>query len=337
MEEQAELRERIHLALESATRSSVTIQSIQALVGGACQDNLALTFDVHLGDDAGRYDLVLRGDSPSSLPQSLNRQQEFAVIAAATAAGVRTPPARWLMRDVTRPGAWSYFLERIEGEAIGRKVLSDPRLAGARDGLAQELAEVLARIHSVKESEHEALPIALSDPLEAVEAWLRPLPEPHPALTLALRWLEDHRPAAGESVLVHGDFRTGNYMLRPEGLSGLLDWEFAHWGSPEEDLAWISLRDWRFGKLKKPIGGFSAREPFYNAYEASSGRAIDPEAIHWWEVMGNVRWAAGCACQGQRYLRGEVVDLELIAIARRAAEMEWEALRLIQQGPPRRH
>ena len=58
---------------------------------------------------------------------------------------------------------------------------------------------------------------------------------------------------------------------------------------------------------------------------------MDREAVHWWEIMGNVRWAAGCACQGQRYLRGEVVDLELIAIARRAAEMEWEALRLIER------
>jgi aminoglycoside phosphotransferase (APT) family kinase protein len=124
-------------------------------------------------------------------------------------------------------------------------------------------------------------------------------------------------------------------MLTPEGVTGILDWEFAHWGCPEEDLAWISVRDWRFGQLNRPIGGFTTRDVFYAAYEAASGQPVDRDAVHWWEVLGNVRWAAGCACQGQRYLRGEVVDLELIAIARRAAEMEWEALRLIEQGPGR--
>lgn len=333
MSPRAEMIERLHIELEALTRSSVTIGSLAPLHGGACQDNLAVTFTVHVGEDQGSYDLVLRGDSPSSLPQSLTREAEYAVIQAATRAGVKTPRARWLMVDVTRPGAFSYFLDRIEGEAIGRKVLSDPRLASARAGLADELAQILSRVHSVTNASEPDLPLDESDPLEAVESWLRPLPEPHPALSLALRWLDRHRPPQGPRVLVHGDFRTGNYMLTPEGVSGILDWEFAHWGSPEEDLGWIAVRDWRFGQLTRPVGGFATRSDFYRAYELASGVSLDPETVHWWEIMGNVRWAAGCACQGQRYLKGEVADLELIAIARRAAEMEWEALRLIEQGP----
>lgn len=336
MDQHAEMRERLQMGLEAATRSSVSLGAVAPLHGGACQDNLALRFTVHLGEDAGDYDLVLRGDAPSSLPQSLNRAQEFAVIEAATSAGVKTPRARWLMQDVIREGAWSYLLDRIEGDAIGRKVLSDPRLGGARDGLAQSLAEILASIHTVTPETHGGLPITLSDPLEAVESWLSPLPEPHPALSLALRWLDQHRPPERPTTLVHGDFRTGNFMVTPEGVTGVLDWEFAHWGSPEEDLGWIAVRDWRFGQLDKPVGGFASRQAFYDAYGVASGQAVDWEAVHWWEIMGNVRWAAGCACQGQRYLRGEVVDLELIAIARRAAEMEWEALRLIEHGPSRR-
>jgi hypothetical protein len=36
--------------------------------------------------------------------------------------------------------------------------------------------------------------------------------------------------------------------------------------------------------------------------------------------------------QGERYLSGDESDLELIAIARRAVEMEFEAIRLIERG-----
>ena len=333
MRERVEVAERLRDALEAAVGASVTVTDVAPMHGGACQDNLSVTFTIHEGADAGEHAMVLRGDAPSSLPQSLGRREEFAVIQAATASGVRTPRARWLMRDVTREGAWAYLLERIDGEAIGRKVLASPALEEARRGLAGELAEILAAIHQVTPDRSPDLPFSPTDPLVTVEAWLRPLPEPHPALTLALRWLDANRPAQGETTLVHGDFRTGNFMVTPSGVSGVLDWEFAHWGAPEEDLAWLCVRDWRFGYRHLPVGGFSARAPFYDAYTAASGRAVDPAVVHWWEVYGNVRWAAGCVSQGQRYLRGEVVDLELIAIARRAAEIEWEALRLIAAGP----
>ena len=49
-------------------------------------------------------------------------------------------------------------------------------------------------------------------------------------------------------------------------------------------------------------------------------------------MLGNLRWAAGAVYQGERYLCGEQRDLELLAIGRRSAEMEWEAMRLIERG-----
>ena len=121
-------------------------------------------------------------------------------------------------------------------------------------------------------------------------------------------------------------------MLTPEGFSALLDWEFAQWGAPEEDLAWICVRDWRFGRVDRPVGGFGDRASLYEAYTRHSGRPVRPEVVHWYEILGNVRWATGCVFQGERYLSGEERDVELIAIARRAAEMELEALRLIEVG-----
>ncbi len=155
---------------------------------------------------------------------------------------------------------------------------------------------------------------------------------PRPAMEIIHRWLSENRPAPAPPVLVHGDFRTGNFLVTPEGLSAILDWEFAHWGSRYEDLTWISVRDWRFGQLALPVGGFSRREPFYEAYERAAGVTLDPESLFYWEVFGNLGWAIGCVYQVERYVYGGVDEFELVAIGRRAAEMEFEAMRLLERG-----
>lgn len=333
-----ELQSRVEAALGERSGGPVKVRALAQLMGGACQDNYRVEADFTAGEFSGERRLVLRSDARQSLPGSLSRRDEYAVIQAAMAAGVKTPAARWLVPGLVRDGAGAYFMDWVEGEAIGRRVVRNPELAAARESLPRELAGVLARIHSVTPRNVPELALAeAADPalaaMEDLRGRLSGMPEPHPALELALRWLEDHPPAAQEVTLVHGDFRTGNFMVTPAGLSAVLDWEFAHWGAPLEDLAWISVRDWRFGRLDQPVGGFGQRAPFYAAYETASGRAVDRREVHWWEVMGNLRWAAGSVAQGERYLSGEESDLELIAIARRAVEMEFEALRLIERGP----
>ena len=198
---------------------------------------------------------------------------------------------------------------------------------------------MLAAIHRVRPSFELPAPSARDgDPVASALAFQRAtldrLPEPRPALELALRWLREHPPASREVTLVHGDFRTGNFMVTPEGLAAVLDWEFAHWGHPMEDLAWLCVRDWRFGALNRPAGGLTSRATFYAAYAATSGREVNPAEVHFFEILGNLRWAAGAIVQSLRYHEGGEPDLELLAIGQRAREMELEALRLIELGPP---
>lgn len=332
--------ERIAEVIGAETGGPVQVRKLERLPGGACQELFRVELDIGAGALRGARRVVLRSDARSRLSGTLTRREEFAVINAAVAAGVRTPPARWLSRGLLREDAWAYFLDWADGEALGGKVVRGPELAAARPRLIDELAAELARIHSIRPREGDGLG-ALRRPdqggvvageLETVERMLDALREPHPALELALGWLKEHQPPPQEITLVHGDFRTGNYLVTAAGLSALLDWEFSHFGSPLEDLAWLCLRDWRFGQLKLPAGGVGTRAALYEAYERHSGRRVDVRAAHYFEVLGNVRWAVGCVEQGERYLSGREADLELAAIGRRAAEMEWEALRLIEQG-----
>lgn len=326
------------IAAELAARSpGAVLVGVAPLVGGACQDNLRV--DVTIDGEPQR--LVVRSDAPSGIPGTLDRAREFNVMQAAGAAGVRTPRVRWLSQGLLREGAWAYFLDWSDGVAIGRKVLKAPELAAARERLAAQLAEQAALIHGVTPDTAIGQTItafavpedgdAVAEGIRLLRNMIDRLDAPSPATELIYRWLADNPPPSREVTLVHGDFRTGNFMVAAEGLANVLDWEFARWSSPFEDLAWIGVRDWRFNRLDQPIGGFAHRAPFYAAYEAASGRAVDLRDIHWWEVNGNLRWAAGCVFQAQRYAGGQK-DLELIAIGRRAAEMEYEALRLIETG-----
>jgi len=329
----ADLEATLTARLAAETGRAASVHAIEPLGGGACQDNYRVELD--LADGRGARVMALRSDARKSLAGSINRREEFAVISAAVAAGVKTPAAHFLTEGLVRPGAFAYLLDWVEGTAIGRRVLRDADLADARRGLAAELAGNLARIHSITPATHPELlpPAPERDLLREPRRMLESLREPRPALEIALRWLEAHPPEGTETVLVHGDFRTGNFMVTPGGLAGVLDWEFAHWGSPAEDLAWIQMRTWRFNSNKLPVGGFGRRADLYEAYEEASGRSVRRADVHHYEVLGNVRWAAGCVQQGERYLSGEEQDLELIAIPRRAVEMEFEALRLIEKGP----
>jgi len=313
----------------------VQVGRIKALIGGACQDNLRIELTV--GGEPRR--VVLRQDAVSSIKGSISRATEFPVIGAAVSAGVATPAASWLWDSEHGNG---YFMDFAPGVAIGRHIVRNPELTQTRDRLPDQLAEQLARIHTVTPQTHPDLPIGAlcthfdGDPvasaLRGIRVMFEEMVEPHPALELAYSWLRDNPPQVDETVLVHGDFRTGNFLVDADGLNAVLDWEFAHWGAPEEDIAWLCVRDWRFGQLNKPVGGFAQRKDFYEAYEQHSGRTVRPADVLYWEVFGNVRWAAGCVYQGERYLSGAQKDIELIAIARRSAEMEYEALRLIEKG-----
>ncbi len=325
----------IEAHLAAATGAPVTVRKLEPLGGGACQDNYRVDVTFTAGELVGDHALVLRSDAVRSLPGSIDRKDELAVITAAVAAGVTTPTARFLARDLVRPGAHAYFLDWADGTAIGRRVLRDADLADARRGLARTLAIELAKIHSITPTS-SAVPLApaVPDILAFTRTMVETMREPRPALFLALRWLEQNPMERTEITLVHGDFRTGNFLVTPGGLTAILDWEFAHWGPPMWDIAWISMRNWRFGQNKLPVGGFARREEFYEVYEQHSGRTVSRKDVHYCEVLANVRWAAGCSHQGERYLSGQETDLELIAIPRRGVEMEFEALRLIEKGAP---
>lgn len=327
-----DLRARLADFLARQAGAPATVGAAAPLAGGASRETWRI--DAEVG--GARYALVLRMDQASSMnPDALDRPAEFALLERAVAAGVLAPRPRWLDPDGRALGRPFLLMDRIEGESIGPRVLRRPELAEARARMPQQMAEQLARIHAVDLAGLDALPrppAGLSPAghaLAQARALIDALGVASPALEFGMRWLEQHAPECPRPTLVHGDFRVGNLIVGPEGLRAVIDWEFAHIGDPAEDLAWPCVRDWRFGNDALRVGGLGELEPFLAAYTAASGRAVDPQALRYWEVMGNLRWAATCRSQAQRHLSGADPSVEYASLGRRAAEMELEFLNLI--------
>lgn len=326
------------LALSERCGAPVQVAGLHQLAGGASKEIWQLDLDVAAGQLVGRHELVLLRQLGGKIKaDALDLAAEYRALAVAHAAGVPTPRP-FLLFELQ--GAAAVLVQRLPGEAIGRRVVREARLAAARAKLPGELGAALAAIHQI-DIDATGLRAALPGPAQGlspaayaiaqIEADLDRIGEPHPAIELGLRWLRRRLPPdPARLTLVHGDFRVGNLLVTPDGLAGVLDWEFAHVGDPYEDLAWPLLRDWRFGQDHLRLGGVGAPADFFAAYAASGGLCPDLRIVQFWEVLGNLRWATGCLNQAERHLSGQEPNLEFASLGRRAAEMELEALMLIR-------
>ena len=113
-------------------------------------------------------------------------------------------------------------------------------------------------------------------------------------------------------------------------LTGILDWEFCHWGDPHLDVGWFCARCWRFGAEKREAGGIASREAFYRGYNGQSETPLNESIIPYWEILGAARWAVVALLQGNRHITGSEPSIELLLTGLMAPEMEHEALQGIQ-------
>ena len=323
----------------SAGAGAARIERAVLLTDGAIQENWRLEVAFDGGSLPGRQDLVLRTDAPSRVAASLTRPQEFAVLCAAWRAGVAVPEPLWVDAGRSVLGTPFYVMRGVEGVALGRRVVAETALGGDRNALAERLGVELAKIHRITPPEPglEFLELPTPDParhaIGSYRAYLDALGRPHPGLEWGLRWCERHAPPpggpTGEIVLVHQDFRSGNYMVDARGLTAVLDWEFAAWGDPISDLGWFCAKCWRYSRKDLEAGGIAPRAPFYRGYERASGRKVDPQAVAYWELMAHLRWAVIALQQGERTISGGESSLELALTGRvTPPELELEILRV---------
>jgi aminoglycoside phosphotransferase (APT) family kinase protein len=312
---------------------------------GPCSDLQALTAGANKGTWSfaaplkdGRASFILQRQAPSGAPDPdagpddwvphLDGTQEFRVMQAAQDADVPVPRVRHILaaEDGLGEGA---LTERVDGETIPARVLRQPELQRARERMAAQCGRILAGIHRMPTERLPFLrPFDAAETLALFRRTLDGIDYPVPALELALRWARERMPAHEHRALVHGDFRTGNFIVGPEGIRAVLDWEIAHVGNPMEDLGYLCMRTWRFGG-PGPVGGFGRRADLFEAYEKAGG-SVDAQEVRFWEVVGSMRWALGCIRRAYAFRHQQERKLEFAAVGRRAEEPIYDLLNVIE-------
>lgn len=301
------------------------IDALRRLTGGASQETWS--FDVPAARDPAH---ILRRTPPGdqmNRDDSIDPEREAAVIVAMAARGVAVPRVFHVLEPTDGLGR-GFVMARIDGEAMGRRIVHGERFAAARRSLTGQCGRALATVHATSLDSLPTLPKRSPDAaIDLLERQLRAARDPRPVFEAALRWLRQHCPANGTEALVHGDFRTGNILVADHGLSAVLDWEGCHIGDPVADLGWLCMPVWRFGRLDLPCGGFGTREALVAGY----GTAVDPARLWFWEVFGMLRWGLTCVAMATAFRHGER-SIERAAVGRRASEAELELVNALMRG-----
>ena len=307
---------------------AVAVSELARLSGGASRETWAF---VATGDGDGAHRLVLQRERPGGIRTGGGMAAEGALLRAAARTGVPVAPVVATDDGGDELGAPFIIMERVDGETIPRRLLRDDEFHRARPVLARQSGAALAAVHRIDPDDVEGL--HEQDQVEQFRQLLDVLGEPHPAFELGLRWLDARRPSVRRRSVVHGDFRTGNLIVGPEGLRAVLDWELAHLGDPAEDLGWFCVRAWRFGSPHR-AGGFGPVDDLLAGYEAAGGEPVDLETLRWWEALGTLKWGVMCIVQAATHLGGATRSVELAAIGRRICENEEDLLELIAGPDP---
>ena len=304
------------LAAYIATRmphaSDIAVEDLSRISGGASRETYR--FRLSWTQDGARQDrkLILRRDPPASLIDT-ERRIEFEAYRAFRGSAVPVPEMLWLEEESQALDHPFFIAEEIAGFQASPQLLFGPPYAETRDKLGERKWTILAEI---AKADPDANGLAEVMPAVAADAcWDRELSywegvldddeaQPLPIIRAAIRWLRANPPPPAQKVgVVHGDYRTGNFLYdEAGGIHGILDWEMAHLGDPLEDLGWSLNPVWSFGT--GIAGGLLPRAEAVAIWERASGLKADPAALHWWELFNCVKGQAIWVSSARAWLDG---------------------------------
>ena len=295
----------------------------QRLTGGAVMESWRFA----CGDEA----FVLRRAPSLAFMEGrpYGHATEAALIEAARAKGVTAPEVVAVLDEADGLGS-GFVMRALPGTADPKVILGcdDP------EGLLRGIARDLARIHHLRQGDvPEGVPVMdYRAAIDDLKQQFMDAGGDRPIIALGLRWLEDNCPAQVEPVLNHGDYRMGNLLVEGSALTGVLDWEIAHFGDRHEDLAFGCMAVWRFARYDRPALGLGSIADYLAAYEAEAGVLVDPVRFRFWTIYRTVWWALGCLKMAAQWRSGADRMLERVVISRRTSEQELDLLLLLEEA-----
>ena len=285
-----------YLAGKMPDATDLTVGNLERISGGASRETYRFRLTWTEGSSAHERRMILRRDPPASLIDT-ERKVEFEAYRAFHGTSVPVPQMLHLEEgsdDLDHP---FFIAEEISGFQASPQMLFATATQPVLDRLADRKWTILGEI-----AKADPAPLSRVVPTPPLEGcWKRELDhwealidkdaaEPLPSTRAAIRWLRANPPPPAQRLsIVHGDYRTGNFLYDGEGqIHGVLDWEMAHLGDPLEDLGWSLQPVWTFGRPGR-AGGLCSQAQAVAIWERASGLKADPAALHWWILLINAQ------------------------------------------------
>ncbi|MGB7406752.1 MAG: phosphotransferase family protein, partial [Pacificimonas sp.] len=279
------------------------VSSVSRLGGGASKEQFVFTLTT-ADDKADQY--VLRMDPEEAITET-SRSREYEILKAMDGV-VPVPRPVWLDEDATHFPRPALIMEIMPGvtkpsgidlsvTGLGT-VLGDP----LRSKIRPQYLGMLSKIHNFDWRCADLPSFAApdgSDPKQAtrwlINFWKELLEQDavakEPVIRLATQWLETNIPDCDELSLVHGDFRTGNYLFDEDSgeVTALLDWEMCYIGDRHADFGWLlePVFGTHIDGIFRASDIFEGEDDFIHAYEDASGLSVDREKLHYFTVFNN--------------------------------------------------
>ncbi len=285
-----QLRAGLGRFLDAKWRPGAQVSELAHIPGGASRE----TWRLRATAGADSRGMIVRIDPETSLIDT-DRRTEYRAMEAAYRAGVPAPETLYLEEDL----AWLGRPFSITAEVPGCQASAEGMPPEHRDRIGRQKWAILGRIAALDPATlglGDVMPASSRETCaaEQLEYWAKVIVEdelhPNPVAHAAIRWLRRNPPPPAQKLsLVHGDYRTGNFLYAPDGeIRAILDWEMAHIGDPLEDLAWSMdpLWCWQTPEL---AGRLLPHADAVRAWEQGSGLVVDPAAFRWWQVFAAVK------------------------------------------------
>lgn len=321
------------LAAATALRPPLTFTRI-----GNGQSNL--TYRVQ--DATGQRAVLRRPPLGAVLESAHDMTREHRILSGLSRLGAPVPSMLALCEDPAVTGAPFYVMELVDGPILYTEADALSLSVPARRAAGLNMGRTLARLQAVDLAEAGLEDFRRRTPYAARQLrrwrgqWEASRTRDLPAVDALADRLEAAMPAEDEQVLVHGDYRLDNLVLRPDGsVAAVLDWELCSVGHPLADVG-LALAYWAmagrddvlFADAVTVLPGFPSPAEIVGTYADASGRDVHAVpyfvAFAYWKVAIIVegvyrRWLGNPANGAESASRlGDTVP-RLITEAERAA------------------
>ncbi|MET0371404.1 MAG: phosphotransferase family protein [Sphingobium sp.] len=256
--------------------------------------------------------IVTRADIPGGLVPS-KATDEFEIIKIADRYGVPVPKPIHSESDASKLGQTFILVSAVEGRTEGeyfadfKNRVTHPRAVG------QQLAGILAKIHSIPLSELSTTHLdpgadllgLVTDTIETTYEQARSFDFPARVhIESAYRWLKKNMHLAVDTpCMIHCDIGLHNMLIKDGRITAVLDWELATIASPAREIA----------KIFHLIDALMPRQDFLDAYRAAGGpaNALDPDRMNFYAVMNYMVTNQRSRFANELFMTGKVPGIVL--------------------------